>query len=58
MTTAGLRALREYQSARVQQIISLLGRLAEGEVDCLQRLLTRFQELLTEKTNGTGAQAA
>jgi hypothetical protein len=45
--------VREYQTGRVQQLSSLLGRLPEGDLDCLQRLLDRFQELLAEKTNGT-----
>ncbi len=55
LTTAGLRALREYQSARVQQITGLLDRLGEGDLECLHRLLDRFQTFLAEQVNGNRA---
>jgi len=53
LTSAGLRSLREYQAARVQQITALLARLGEGDLDCLNRLLDRFQHLLAQGSNGT-----
>jgi DNA-binding MarR family transcriptional regulator len=52
LTSAGLRALREFQTARVQQIVALLDRLTDGELDCLNQLLDRFQVLLSEPPNG------
>jgi len=53
LTSAGMKALREYQTARVQQITTLLGQLAEGDLDCLHRLLDRFQELLTDRSSNS-----
>ncbi len=52
LTSAGLRALRDYQTARVQQISTLLGRLGEADLECLNNLLDRFQELLAAPANG------
>ncbi len=51
LTSAGIKALREYQAARIQHITTLLGQLGEGDLDCLHRLLDRFQELLTDKNS-------
>jgi DNA-binding MarR family transcriptional regulator len=51
LTAAGLKALREFQAIRVQQINSLLSRLPGEELDSLNRLLGRFQDLLCS-TNG------
>jgi DNA-binding MarR family transcriptional regulator len=46
LTTAGARALREHQSARIRAIRELLSRLPEDDLDCLQRLLGKASDLL------------
>jgi DNA-binding MarR family transcriptional regulator len=47
LTAAGLKALRDYQTARIQQITALLTRLADDDLDDLQRLLERFNEAMS-----------
>ncbi len=51
LTAAGVKALREFQSTRIEHITSLLGRLPGEDLENLNRLLDRFQHLLAP-TNG------
>ena len=46
LTPAGIAAYDEHQTARVQAVAALLSRLPEEDLDDLQRLLEKVQELL------------
>ena len=46
LTPAGTRAFLEYQSARIHNILSLLARLPEEDLEGLHRLLDKIAELL------------
>ena len=52
LTPAGVRALQEYQSARVRALTDLLGRLPDDEADQLHRLLDRVAGLLDRAPAG------
>jgi DNA-binding MarR family transcriptional regulator len=52
LTAPGLKALRDFESTRIQHITSLLGRLPGEDLDHLNRLLDRFQDLLTSSNGG------
>ncbi len=47
LTPAGARAYEEHQAGRIQAVAALLSRLPEEDLDDLQRLLEKVQELLT-----------
>lgn len=47
LASAGIKAVKEYQTSRVHQISLLLGQLSQDELDNLQTLLERFQEILS-----------
>jgi DNA-binding MarR family transcriptional regulator len=47
LTAAGVKALRDYQGSRIQQINTLLSKLPPEDLEKLQQLLERFQSLLT-----------
>jgi len=47
LTPAGAKAFQEHQAARVRSVAGLLARLPEEDIDDLQRLLERVQELIT-----------
>ena len=49
LTPAGAKAFQEHQAARVRAVASLLGRLPEDDIDDLQRLLEKVQELLASQ---------
>lgn len=51
LTVAGAKALRDYQTARIQQITSLLNKLGEEDLENLQHLLERFHEVIA--SNGS-----
>ena len=46
LTPAGTKAFQEHQAARVRAVSTLLARLPEEDIDDLQRLLEKVQELL------------
>jgi DNA-binding MarR family transcriptional regulator len=46
LTPAGAKAFEEHHAARIQAVASLLSRLPEEDLDDLQRLLEKFQELI------------
>ncbi len=46
LTPAGAKAYQEHQTGRVRAVAALLGRLPEDDLDDLQRLLEKVQELL------------
>jgi DNA-binding MarR family transcriptional regulator len=46
LTPAGTKAFVEYQSARIHNILSLLARLPDEDVDGLHRLLDKITDLL------------
>ena len=46
LTPAGARAFEEHQGGRVRAVASLLGRLPDEDLDDLQRLLEKVQELI------------
>src|SRR5262245_50712608 len=46
LTSEGIAAFQEYQSARIGSICTLLGKLAEEDFDDLQRLLAKFHEVV------------
>jgi DNA-binding MarR family transcriptional regulator len=46
LTPAGLAAFQEYQAARVRTIAELLGRLEAPDLDDMQRLLVKLQEVI------------
>ena len=48
LTPAGVQAYQDHQAGRVQTIAGLLSRLPEEDLDDLQRLLERVQELIVE----------
>jgi DNA-binding MarR family transcriptional regulator len=50
LTPAGARAYQEHQSGRVQAVAGLLSRLPEEDLDDLQRLLEKVQELILTQT--------
>jgi len=46
LTAAGVQAFQEYQTLRLQNISSVLTRLAEDDLEQINRLLERLNELL------------
>ncbi len=46
LTPAGARAYEEHQAGRIQAVAALLGRMPEEDLDDLQRLLEKVQELI------------
>jgi DNA-binding MarR family transcriptional regulator len=46
LTSEGISAFQEYQSARIGSICNLLGKLAEEDFDDLQRLLAKLHEVV------------
>ena len=52
LTPAGVAAYDEHQATRVQAVAGLLGRLPEEDLDDLQRLLEKVQELLASPNAG------
>jgi len=46
LTPAGAKAFQEHQAGRVRSVAGLLGRLPEEDIDDLQRLLEKVQELI------------
>jgi len=53
LTAAGIKGVREYQSSRILQITSLLTNLTPEELESLNHLLDRFQEILSSLRNGS-----
>src|ERR1700726_747513 len=50
LTPAGIAAYEEHQATRVQAVAALLSRLPEEDLDDLQRLLEKVQELLASQS--------
>jgi DNA-binding MarR family transcriptional regulator len=49
LTPAGAKAFQEHRAARVRAVAVLLARLPEEDLDDLQRLLEKVQELITSQ---------
>lgn len=47
LTAAGAKAFQQHETSRIGAVATLLGRLPEDDLDDLQRLLERVQELIT-----------
>jgi DNA-binding MarR family transcriptional regulator len=50
LTPAGVKALQDYQKARLHNVVGLLGKLPEDDLDDLQRLLDRMHETVGPRT--------
>jgi DNA-binding MarR family transcriptional regulator len=48
ITSAGIAAVQDYQTARVRTLTALLGRLDDQDRDDLQRLLDKLQEAVNQ----------
>jgi DNA-binding MarR family transcriptional regulator len=46
LTAGGVAAFQEYQTTRVRRIVNLLGKLPEEDLDDVQRLLERVNDLI------------
>jgi DNA-binding MarR family transcriptional regulator len=53
LASAGVKAVREYQTTRILQITTLLTNLTPEELESLNHLLDRFQEILGSMRNGS-----
>ena len=49
LTPEGLAALQQYRTARVRTIASLLGNLAEDDLESLQRLLDKLHDAVSPR---------
>jgi DNA-binding MarR family transcriptional regulator len=51
LTPAGAKAFQDHQAARSRSVAELLGRLPEEDLDDLQRLLEKVQEMILSSSN-------